>query len=270
MLPGELWGELRTRGAQVLQVNHPRTGTTFGEFQAYFDTVGLEFDFAGRTIVGNTRVPMDYLRLPNTPLFADDFDTLENWNGFKVEDTNGDGVREMTSLDRNLRDWMNFLSFGKVVAPMGNSDTHTREKDPAGLPRTMVAVPSDVPNAAGVEDDVYATLLGTADAFVDTVVTNGPMLTVGTASGVAHGRTVAPATPGGSVSFNVVAQSAEWVVIDTVEVFVNATFDPGSETLLSPLFCFTTRNPADMAAQDPCLLASGGPLHGSKLLPVRQ
>ena len=72
--------------------------------------------------------------------FIHAIDTLEVWTGADfddVADTDDDGVREHTRLDLVLRDWMNFLSLGKVFAPVGNSDSHNQVVRSAGVPRTF-------------------------------------------------------------------------------------------------------------------------------------
>ncbi|MBI4510787.1 MAG: CehA/McbA family metallohydrolase [Deltaproteobacteria bacterium] len=270
MLPVELWKSLRDRGARVVQVNHPRIGG-MGNFMAYFDRCGLTFDFANRTFYGTPGepVPSSWLRMPeNMDIFSDEFDTLEVWNRFVVSDSDKDGVREISSLDRILRDWMNFLSFGRLFTPMGNSDSHTLEKDPAGLPRTLVRVADDSAESlhAGIEDDIVATLLGAKGAPRDVVVTNGPMVRVLDAPGSsAVGKTITATA--GKASLTVEVQSAEWVTYDTVEVFANTTFEPADTgpTALVPLLCFTSRDLDSLTASDPCKLA---PL-GAKPLVVR-
>jgi hypothetical protein len=266
LLPPELWSRLRDRGARVVQVNHPRKTSGFTGFQSYFDVSGLTFDFAARTFAGleaNQPVPADYLRLSDPAgIFSGDFDTLEVWNGFKVEDTDSDGVRELVALDLVMRDWMNFLSFGKNLAPIGNSDTHTRDVDAAGLPRTLVRVGDDSAGAilSGEDEDIYATLLGTGGAPHDVVVTDGPMLAVKVGAEPAIGRTFV-ASGGEPVTLAITASSADWMDFDTVEVFVNGTFEGPVPTIssLTPFACFSTRAAADMAASDPCKLAARAP-----------
>lgn len=274
MLPGELWGALRQRGARVVQVNHPRALSSLAGFQSYFDRAGLTFDFAAHQFYGDVAeqpVPADWLRLPDgTKVFSDQFDTLEVWNGFRTNDTDFDGVREITSLDLVMRDWFNFLSFGKLVTPIGNSDTHTAEKDPAGLPRTLVRVPDDSFAAimTGLEEDVYATLLGDG-APRDVVVTNGPMLAVSADGGAtsAIGATVSPGA-GGKVTLTIKASSAEWVQFDTIEVFANNSYErvDRNKTALQPIACFTSRPASSIVAdKDPCALA---PLGGARVMSV--
>jgi hypothetical protein len=273
MLPSELWAGLRERGAKVVQVNHPRASSGFTGFQAFFDVAGLKFDFTEHTFIGAAEqqpVPADWLRLPDaTKIFNDAFDTLEVWNSLTTRDTDGDGVPESYGLDLVLRDWMNFLSFGDLLTPMGNSDTHTREKDPAGLPRTLIRVSDD--SAAGLmlgaEDDVYATILGDGKPK-DVIVSNGPMLRVEVGGQPAIGSTVTPAGDG-TVSFTVSAESAEWIEFDTIEVFANSTFDDpvGDEpTALQPIVCFTSKPVASLMPTDPCLNAAKG---GAQVMTVQ-
>lgn len=269
LLPSELMAESRRKGAQIVQVNHGRSLGLSG-FQSYFDVVHLTFDFAARTYHGNPGdlpVEAQVLRQPeDIDLYADDFDTLEVWNAAhgskQADDSNGDGWTELVGLDSMLRDWLNFLAFGRLMAPMGNSDTHRREADPAGLPRTLVRVPDDTSAGllAGVVDDVVATLKGMGPTPYDVVVTNGPVIRVSVDGGVtsAIGRVVAPTSMGGAVTFTVSAQVPSWMAIDTVEIFANATFDPIEDdlTALTPLGCFTTRT--GLAANDTCGLATLG------------
>jgi hypothetical protein len=265
LLPKELWDQFRQRGAQVVQASHPRSITVGSTFQGYFWRAGLAFDFVARTATGvasRQSFPNEVLRLPpGMTLFSDTFDVLEMWNGFGTVDTDGDGVVEFGELDRTLRDWMNFLSLGKVYTPVGNGDTHTRDRDPAGVPRTLVRVPDDSAEAvaAGVADEVWRTLRG--DAIRDVVVTNGPFIAVSEPGkpGSAIGRTIA--VPSGEPAvLDVTVSAPSWIDFDTVEVFANSTFDDvplGQASSLTPLLCFTTRTV--LATTDPCKAGRGGP-----------
>jgi hypothetical protein len=264
LLPKDLWDAFRARGARVVQASHPRSITVGSTFQGYFWRAGLEFDFGARTATGvasKQSFPNEVLRLPpGMTLFSDTFDVLEMWNGFGTADTDGDGAKEYPDVDRTLRDWMNFLSLGKVFTPVGNGDTHTRERDPAGLPRTLVRVPDDSAEAirAGVADEVWRTLRG--EALRDVVVTNGPFIAVAEPGkpGSAIGRTIA--VPAGEpAALDVTVTAPAWMAYDTVEVFANATWDDvplGQASSLTPLLCFTTRT--TLAASDPCAAARGG------------
>ena len=266
MLPSEIYAAMRERGAQMIQVNHPR-GTGFTAFQAAFSRANVKYDFTQRTIFGdyqNADTPYEWLRLPEESLWSDQFNGLEVWNGFSVADSNDDGVRELRSLDTILRDWFNMLSLGFFVTPAGNSDTHTAIAEPVGMPRTYVRVADDSPDAlanGSVVDAILATQLGANGTPRDIVVTNGPMLDVRAGIQPALGRTVAGTA--GLVTLTVTITSPEWAAIDTLEVFANSTPDPvtapNSPTLLVPHQCWTTRNLGSLAASDPCRQASVAP-----------
>lgn len=261
MTPREIFKEMADRGAEMAQINHPRS-TGFGQFQAFFDRANVVYDYTRRTIFGDfakARVSNEVLRLPEESLWSDNFNALETWNGFGAADTDGDGVLELTSLDRVLRDWFNMLSLGRFITPLGNSDTHTSHSDPMGMPRTYVRVSDDssaVLDTDAAVEDVLATLSGlrngTPAAPRDIIVTDGPMVSVSLFGqpGSVIGRVV-PA-PGGTVALSVSVVSPEWADFDTIEVFANETPDSPvtNATALTPLGCWTTRT--NLPAADPC------------------
>ncbi len=265
MTPGEIFQAMRDRGTgkTMVQVNHPR-GSGFTEFQAAWNRANVKYDYANRMIFGdyqNTSVPNDYLRLPGESLWSDQFTGLEIWNGFAVADSNMDGVREIKSLDRVMRDWLSMLSLGLFVTPAGNSDTHTTLADPVGMPRTYVRVADDSPAAlisGAAVDAVLQAQLGTNSTPRDVVVTNGPMLDVKVGTVNALGR-VFPSPGGAPITITVAITSPDWAELDTLEVFANTTPDPvpkSDDTTLIPLQCWTTRTITTLAANDPCKLAA--------------
>jgi hypothetical protein len=265
MLPGEIYAAAKERGAQMVQVNHPREkGLT--EFQAAFTRANVKYDFDARTIWGdyeNASTPTDWLRLPGESLWSDQFNGLEVWNGWNISDSNDDGLRENKRLDRVMRDWLSMLSLGFFVTPAGNSDTHTTSNDPVGMPRTFVAVPDDSPAAlanGSAVTSVLATQTGSNSTPRDIVVSNGPMIDV-KANGVpVLGRVVTSTNT--STTFTVTINSPEWAEIDTLEVFANSTPDPikaSDDTTLIPLKCWTTRALVEIDAKDPCALATIAP-----------
>ncbi|MGE5181939.1 MAG: CehA/McbA family metallohydrolase [Acidobacteriota bacterium] len=265
MTPGDIFSAMQAKGAQMVQVNHPRS-TGFGEFQAAFNRANIKYDFANHTIFGdyeNADVPNDYLRLPGESLWSDNFNGLEIWNGFDVQDSNGDGLREIKSLDRVMHDWLSMLSLGFFVTPAGDSDTHTVTADPLGMPRTYVRVSDDSSSAlqSGTAiDDVLATQTGSQGRPRDIVVTDGPMIDVQVAGAPALGRTVT--STGAPVTFTVTITAADWAPIDTLEVFANSTPDPvgtNDNTVLVPLKCYTSRPLGTLAAADPCMQAALAP-----------
>lgn len=267
MMPREIFEGMRSRGARMVQINHPR-GSGFSQFQSFFDRANLVYNYNLRTISGDysrAAIPNEVLRLPEESLWDDKFNALEVWNGFGTSDSDGDGVIELTSLDRVLRDWFNMLSLGLFVTPTGNSDTHTTVSDPMGMPRTYVRVSNDssaVLDTDAAVEDVLATLAGqtsTGGAVArDIIVTDGPMLTVTVNGQPAIGRVVPGTTTGSDsqVTLTVSVTSPEWADFDTIEVFANQTPESpvkGNVTSLTPLRCFTSRSP--LAATDPCELA---------------
>ncbi len=265
MTPREIFEAMRERGATMVQINHPR-GSGFSAFQSFFERANLVYDYANRTISGDfarAAVPNEILRLPEESLWDDKFNALEVWNGFGAADSDRDGIVEVTSLDRVLRDWFNMLSLGLFVTPAGNSDTHTSVSDPMGMPRTYVRVSNDsaamLPSDTAVQE-VLATLSGKSAGGTavprDIIVTDGPMVEVKVFGQTesAIGRVVS--APTGTIALSVTVTAPEWADFDTIEVFANQTpTTPVKEgpTSLTPLGCWTTRT--TRAATDPCELA---------------
>jgi hypothetical protein len=204
-------------------------------------------------------VPLEWLRLPeDQSIWDDSFDALEVWNGHDMKDTNEDGVWENARLDMVSRDWFNFLSFGLAISPMGNSDTHRVVNDHAGMPRTMVRVPSDTADdiaSAGIADDVLDTLSGRLGAAKDIIITNGPHIVPAVTgfTGSPIGQVVDGA---GGVTLTINAYAPDWAPFDTIELFVNSTPPYNrKETWLQPAVCFTNRDLGTLPATEPCVLA---------------
>lgn len=264
MIPGEIFDAMRERGAELVQVNHPRTAfSRSASFLQYFDRAGLRFDYENRQIVGDLAfapIPNDWLRLPEVSLWDDTFNALEVWNSLGMGDTNSDGVLEIVSLDIVMRDWFNFLTLGLVVTPTASSDTHSAYINPAGMPRTYVRVSDDSSQALASGSaiaDVVATLSG-ADPR-DVVLTNGPHIQVAQAGSSESALGAVLDGTSGSVTLDIDVLAPEWAAIDTLEVFANATPDLDADSsALQPLYCYTTRAPADLAENDVCALTPDG------------
>lgn len=244
---------LRSLGARVVQVNHPRSGAgDFSDFQQAFDRAGLRFDFAARGFYGDRDLmPVEAAQLglpPDAQMFDATFDAVEIYNGFNLPRNPVDNERVDAKVDLNLKDFMNFLSFGFTPTPTGVSDSHYLANETGGLPRTLVRVPDDSATAiaAGLTDAVVATVSGRG-VPKDIIVTNGPFirLTVGGGATPNIGATVA-APASGMIPVHVDVTAPTWAPVDTVELFANSTFDvPLPKGMapqpLVPLLCFTTR-----------------------------
>ena len=155
-------------------------------------------------------------------MFSTGFDTLEIYNGYHPIFVGGEVVDQNAELV--LRDWMNFLSFGFTPTPVGVSDTHTWIADPAGMPRTLVAVPDDSPTAIamGIGDDITNTLTGQRGIARDVIVTNGAVhaASASTASGIGHKVARTGRARSRSTSRS---RTPIWAPIDTIEFFANET-----------------------------------------------
>lgn len=169
MTTGEIFDwALSQPGEQVIQINHFRGG---GIFQAHFEVIGLTFhpltgelffkdDFNGN---GNGIYELsdpdtnpEILGLaPDAEFYSNKFTALEVLNGIKLNE-----------LGARLRDWFNFLNTGKMVAAVGNSDSHTLIVGVQGLTRSYIPLPPPPPSygksdwdiADIPEDEVYAAI----------------------------------------------------------------------------------------------------------------
>ncbi len=267
MTPAEIFEAAAARGAELIQVNHPRKGPTgSSDLTQHFDRIGLYFDYENRSYQGDADmmpVPADWLRLPPevSDFFSDNFNSLEVWNGFATSDTDGDGVREITALDIVMRDWFNFMSFGKQLTPIGSSDTHDVVLEQMGMPRTMVRVSDDsadaIESGTNLIREVLDNLARSSGAVTDVVVTDGPHINISVAGDTRPLGKVIDGTSG-SVEIVIDVQSADYAHFDTIEFFANSTPETGDVDVsaLQPFACFTTRT--SLMASDPCELAGIG------------
>ncbi len=278
MTPMQIMAEAMARGAELVQVNHPRSGPLSGtDITEHFDRIGLVFDYEAGSIYGDATmgpVPLEWLRLPpeDNNLFSDNFNSLEVWNGFASSDTDGDGVREITKLDIVMRDWFNFLSFGKNLTPIGSSDTHYEVLEQMGMPRTMVRVTDDsadaIESGSNLIREILDNLARTSGLVTDVVVTDGPHIRL---SVDGDDRPLGKVINGtdGDIEITISVQSAKWAQFDTIEFFANDTPEIGDVdvTALQPFACFTSRS--SLMANDPCELAElGGGGAGSLVIDV--
>lgn len=183
--PAAILAEARSRAPLfaegVVQINHPRMGDI-----GYFDVIRLDRDdvagFEART--------------PRAPL---DFDTIELFNG--------DDVASIGTVESIMKDWMALIEAGHFITATGNSDSHRLSFHEPGLPRTLVASPSDDPASVDGKAVVRALRAGQA------VVSSGPFVTLRVDETPVGGR-VAPG------KHRVVArvQAPPWVDISYLEI----------------------------------------------------
>jgi len=121
----EIVAEARARGAELIQLNHPRDST------GYFDESGYQPD-----------QPISELESLH---WTSDFDSMEVFNGA------GD-------LCAVMRDWIGLLNQGKRVVGVGNSDSHDFGR-PAGYPRNYL--PTSAPRAVEItRGELVSAMLG--------------------------------------------------------------------------------------------------------------
>jgi len=200
-------------GTNTVQVNHIHS------FFGIEGNSGLAID-SGVT-PPQSLVPPAARRLPPVAnLFTDTYDALEIWIG----DDRGQVYTNF--LGRNIGDWFNLINQGIVRTGVADSDTHVRKITQSGVPRSMVASPTDAPGSLGAIADTLAGNVN--DGRV--VGTNAPMVRVtATAAstsqtgglGLGQPRTIA--TTDGSVDVTVEIQSPLWAKFDRVEYYVNTT-----------------------------------------------
>lgn len=135
----EIWDIARNDfGAQIVQVNHPRSGGN-----GWFNFVGYD------PAVGVSSV--------NPNLWTDDFDAIEVFNS--GNDHEG-----------SLTDWFSFLDQGFRFTLTGNSDSHSPGSQ-LGNPRNIFYMPTDDPYVVDEQDMVDSILAGRNQ------VSNGPFVT---------------------------------------------------------------------------------------------
>ncbi len=183
--PAELFRAMRGAGgpggAIVIQVNHPRMGDI-----GYFDLLRLDPE----DVAGSIR---------RSPLFDQDFDALEVFNG--------DHYADIPKVERAMLDWYALLGSGKHVTATGNSDSHKMTYQEAGVPRNWVRVPDDDP--AHFDER----------AFVDAIragkvtVSNGPFITL--SSGAAG---IGDSIAAGEASLTIHVEAPSWIDVARVEL----------------------------------------------------
>lgn len=139
MTPEKLFATARREyGAQVIQVNHPRSRG--------MDYFGI-FHFDGGRGAGGEG-------------YSADFDAVEVFNG----------LTPMEETEAVLLDWFSILKYGKRVVATGNSDSHAILYQDAGYPRNFVQVGGDDPKGLTVGKVAQAIRKGRV------IVSSGPFV----------------------------------------------------------------------------------------------
>jgi len=196
----------------VMQVNHPRWGDI-----DYFGAVGLDPWIAEST----------------HPHWSWDFDAVEVMNenaGWGWYDAEMDEEAVDSCSHSVMRDWINMINAGRLIAPMGNSDSHAVEAQFAGIPRTYVRVDDSDPTAIdprAVADSIRAGAV---------MATTGPFLTVSANDG---GPGDLIATEDGEISLTIGVQAAPWVPVDRIRVLADGdvllSFDLAEDGYTPPM-----------------------------------
>jgi hypothetical protein len=185
--PAHLMAMLRALpGPPIIQINHPRF-----RYQSLFDT----------TSWNGTSWP---------PPFPTDFDAVELVPGYAAFNAPGD-----RRLDDGLRDFYTLIDHGKLVAPVGGSDSHDFNWVLDGTGRTYVFAPWPYDQAAFVA----------AIRARRTIATDGPWLDVH----VSPARGAPSAGPGehvvpdhGQVWLDITLSQTRWMHVDRIRVQIGS------------------------------------------------
>ena len=190
-----VFDEVRARaGSPTLIINHPRAG---GIRQGYFTEAGFD------PLTGSVARP---------ELWDEDFSVVEVFNSSDFE-----GAR-----DNVVQDWFSLLNSGRRVFAVGSSDSHQLAVDPAGWPRTCLAVGLDEPSMVTPEQVRDATQAG------HSTINGGIYMQVRASGGEGPGDTASGV--GAATSLEVELYAASHVDVDQLEIIVD-----GATTELIPI-----------------------------------
>ncbi len=195
LTPGEFLRLMRQNpGDEIVQINHPRYGTTKG---GYF----------------NTRLNRDTGEI-EYPFFETSFNQVEVYNALTVlEDRENPRFGRNQRLDQNLKDWYSLLNRGIAITGVGNTDAHRYPSELPGYPRNYVLSDTDKPWEIDPYEVVDALKRGASSASL------GPFIRFTVDDGVQMGST--HTARDGSVMVHVNVQRAPWIPLDRVEIVAN-------------------------------------------------
>jgi hypothetical protein len=179
----DLFAEIRAHEPNaVIQVNHPRSGTT-----GYFDLLAFDRQTGTST----------------DPSYEPRFDAVEVWNG-----------RNVGGRTQVLGDVLALLRTSHPVTLTGDTDTHGIVGQEAGYPRTYVKVAHDDAFESWSEGRTLEIVHALRETR-EVVATNGPFVRV--TAGAAGIGGIAKAQ-GGKLGIVVTVESAPWVEVTHVAV----------------------------------------------------
>ena len=212
--------------AEIIEAVRADPGTNTVHISHMYSHFGLDagFGLAIDTALEppQSTVPPLACRLdPDVPnLFTDAFDALEIWIG----DSRGQVFENF--LGQNIGDWFNLMNQGILRTAVADSDTHRLHLTQSGVPRSMVASPTDDPGALGAIADMLSASVNAGRV----VGTNAPMVRVETFAGSTGQRArlelgfpTMVETDDGAVDVIVEVQSPLWAQFDRIEYYVNTT-----------------------------------------------
>ena len=190
----QLFELARTLGP-IVQLNHPRF-----RYTALFDTTAWD----------GVRWP------PPFPLAFDAVEVLAGYSAFNVP--------EDRRFDEGARDFYTLIDHGRLIAPLGNSDTHDLNWVLDGTTRTYVTV--DDPRTHPFDEAAFVAAIKARR----TVATSGPWLDVEAAPSAEDRATVGPGesvTPkDGKVALHITLAQASFVHADRLRVTVGTPTGP--------------------------------------------
>ncbi|MDQ3366034.1 MAG: CehA/McbA family metallohydrolase, partial [Myxococcota bacterium] len=181
-------------GDPIVQLNHPRFRVT-----ALYDGTGW-----------------DGVRWP--PPFPTSFDAVEVLAGYSAFNTAGD-----RRFDDSVRDFYTFIDHGRLITPLGNSDTHDLNWVLDGTARTYVFV--DDPRTRPFDEAGFIAALRARRV----VATTGPWLDVEVAAARGDAATVGPGQSlraRGTVWLDVTISQARFVKTERIRITVGTATGP--------------------------------------------
>ncbi len=217
------FGNYSLTPAQIVAAAHADPGTDtvqINHFYSHMELGGSGLAIDTGMVPPQSNVPGSVRRLDPgiTNYFTDTFDALE----ILIEATRGQIFGNF--YGRNLGDWFNMINQGIVRTAVADSDTHRVVQTLAGMPRTLIASPTDDPGSLAAIAETLSANVNAGRALGTTT----PMMRVTTSAastgqtgGLELGAPLEIATVDGAVDVTVSVQSPIWAEFDTIEFYVN-------------------------------------------------